>query len=69
MKSILTTFTVLLFVGLMIINPNTETKGAQDTKEFQGQATYMAKSSIDFGGSLRPMYRSSSIIRSTSSPN
>jgi GLPGLI family protein len=49
MKSILTTFTVLLFIGLIIINPNTATKDVQDTKEFQGQATYMAKSSIDFG--------------------
>jgi len=52
MKSILTTFTALLFVGLMIMSPNAEiinTNHIQDAKEFQGQATYIAKSTIDFG--------------------
>ncbi|TXE17649.1 GLPGLI family protein [Psychroserpens burtonensis] len=51
MKFILTTFTALFFIGLMIINPSTSTNSnnPQDAKEFQGQAVYMAKSSIDFG--------------------
>jgi GLPGLI family protein len=51
MKTILTTFTVLLFLGVMITNPvsNVKTSETQDAKEFQGQATYMAKSSLDLG--------------------
>ena len=51
MKTIFTTFSLLLFMGLMIISPNKKIKSIerQDTKEFQGQATYMAKSSLDLG--------------------
>ena len=51
MKALLTTFTVVFFVGFLIINPslNESSTNAQDQKEFQGQATYMAKSSLDLG--------------------
>jgi GLPGLI family protein len=51
MKTIFTTFSLLLFMGLMIISPNKKIKSieTQDTREFQGQATYMAKSSLDLG--------------------
>ena len=51
MKALLTTFTVVFFVGFFISNPNLDEpfNDAQDQKEFQGQATYMAKSSLDLG--------------------
>lgn len=51
MKTIFTTFSLLLFMGLMIISPDKKINliEIQDTKEFQGQATYMAKSSLDLG--------------------
>ncbi|MFD2915610.1 GLPGLI family protein [Psychroserpens luteus] len=51
MKTIFTTFSLLLFMGLMIISPDKKIKSieTQDTREFQGQATYMAKSSLDLG--------------------
>jgi GLPGLI family protein len=50
MKSILTTFTVFMFIGLMILSPSsTATKDIQETKEFQGKAYYMSKSSLDLG--------------------
>ncbi|MEM5565929.1 GLPGLI family protein [Psychroserpens sp. AS72] len=51
MKTIFTTFSLLLFMGLILISPKKKTNKieTQDTKEFQGQATYMSKSSLDLG--------------------
>ncbi|WP_047548037.1 GLPGLI family protein [Psychroserpens sp. Hel_I_66] len=47
MKSIITTITVIICSGLLMLNPTLD--NAQESKEFQGQATYMAKSSLDLG--------------------
>jgi GLPGLI family protein len=47
MKSIITTFSIVFFSSLMMLNPSIN--NVQETKEFQGQATYMAKSSLDLG--------------------
>jgi GLPGLI family protein len=51
MKVILTTFTALFLIGLMMLNPSrsANSNNPQDAKGFQGKAYYMAKSSIDFG--------------------
>lgn len=51
MKIIFTSFSFLLFMGLIIISPNKKINliETQNTKEFQGQATYISKSSLDLG--------------------
>ncbi|WP_040281240.1 GLPGLI family protein [Psychroserpens damuponensis] len=48
MKIINTLLTMLLFMGIIIGSTNVTHK-VQDKKEFQGQATYISKSSLDLG--------------------
>lgn len=51
MKALFTTFSVVFTVLFVFISPNTNdtASNVQNPKEFQGQATYMAKSSLELG--------------------